>query len=68
MCFFLVLYDFTVFVVLNDVCMFVFLNYLVTMFVSFPIYIKVLHFCLFPGCEFCFVLLVFCFLRCLYVG
>jgi hypothetical protein len=46
------------FVVLKDVRIFVFLNSLVMIPVSLPMYVKVAHFCLFCGVVFCSVWLV----------
>jgi hypothetical protein len=57
-----------VFVVLKDVRTFVFLNSLVTILVSSPVYVKVAHFCLFFGGVFSSMWFGLCFLWCLYVG
>jgi hypothetical protein len=55
------------FVALKNVRMFVFLNNLVMIIASFPMYVKVAYFCLFS--MVCSVLYGWvCFLFCLYVG
>jgi hypothetical protein len=65
--FFSILDNFSiVLVVLKDVRMFVILNSLVMMLVSFPVYVKVTHFCLF-SVVFCSMWFGLCLFWCLYV-
>jgi hypothetical protein len=55
------------FLVLEDVSIFVFLSSLVMILVSFPVYVKVAHFCLLFG-VFCSMLFGLCCLWSLYAG